>query len=322
MDISNIIAEYGAYYLKSGQNTKRVKQLMLQPAVTPGYMTPIKTDETIYQLANSSITSLVQGFQSGWTPKGSVKVIPNEIKLRKIKIDFEDYPDALEATWLGFLASDNVNRKEWPFVKWLIETHIIPKMKEEMELEAYGKGVYSAPTSGTANSASDAIDGLKTIVQAGVDSDGTTAGVINHIADVGDLDASTIFDQVESFIDGISNTYKTKKMNLFLPYEMELAYLRDKRSKGFYTISSAQGIHKGVDFTPQQIVGLPSLAGESWMFATPKENMLFCTKKKSNQTNFKIEESKRQVFLMCDWYEGMGFGINDAVWTTLDKTSE
>ncbi len=321
MDITNIIAEYGAYYLKSGQNTKRVKQMMLQPAVTPSFMTPIKTDETIYQLANSSITRLVQGFQKGWTPQGAVKVIPNEIKLRKIKIDFEEHPDDLEATWLGFLASDSVNRKEWPFVKWLIETHIIPKMKEEMELEAYGKGTYVAPTSGTPNTAPNVIDGLKTIIQRGVDSDGNTQGIINHIGTVGDLDPATIFDQVELFVDGISNTYKTKKMNLYLPYEFERAYLRDKRSKGFYTISSELGIHKGVDFTPQQVVGLPSLAGENWMFATPKENMLFCTKKKANQTNFKLEEAKRQVFLMCDWYEGMGFGINEAVFTTLDQTN-
>lgn len=320
MDIANIIAEYGAYYLKSDQNTKRVKQLMLQPSVTPGFMTPIKTDETIYQMANSSIGSLVQGFQKGWTPKGAVKVIPNQIQLRKIKIDFEEYPDDLEATWLGFMASNSVNRKEWPFVKWLIETHIIPKMKEEMELGAYGTGVYTAPVGGTANDATKVMDGLKKIIQTGVDSDGTTQGVINHISTVGALDPATIFDQVEEFVDKFSNVYKTKKMNIFLPYELERAYLRDKRSKGFYTISSEAGIHKGVDFTPQQVVGLPSLAGENWMFATPKENMLYCTKKKANQTNFKLEEAKRQIFLMCDWYEGMGFGINEAVFTTLDET--
>jgi hypothetical protein len=37
-------------------------------------------------------------------------------------------------------------------------------------------------------------------------------------------------------------------------------------------------------------------------------------------TNFKIEESKRQVFFMSDWYEGIGFGLNEAVWTTMAPT--
>lgn len=320
MDIANLIAEYGAYYLKSGQNANRVKKLMLQPVVTTSYMTPIKTDETIYQLANSSVTALVQGFQKAWTPKGALKVIPNKIELHKIKIDFEEYPDSLEATWLGFMASNSVNRKDWPFVKWLIEEHIIPKMKEEMELEAYGKGVYAAPTAGTPNSAAQSMDGLKTILQRGVDSDGTTQGIINEVTGIGPLDPSTAFDQIEAFADAFSDVYKSKKMNIFVPFEIERAYLRDKRAQGFYTISSDAGINRSVDFTPQQVIGLPSLAGETFMFATPKDNMFYVTKKSANATNFNIEESKRQLFFLADWYEGMGFGVNEAVWTTLPAT--
>jgi len=315
MDIQSIISEFGAYYLNSGQNVQRVKQLLLQAAVTPSYMTPIKTDDTVYRLASSTITKLVQGFQKGWTPKGGVSIIPNEIHLRKIKIDFEEYPDDLEATWLGFLASDSVNRKDWPFVKWLIETHIIPKMKEEMELEAYFKGVYSAPIPGTANAASDSLDGLGTLLQKGVDAD-----TINVIAGIGDLVKSTIFDQVEAFVDGIAPAYQTSVMNVFMAPDMARAYLRDKRSQGFYTLPSSQSIDNSIDFAPQQVIALPSMAGTKRMFATPKANMLYCTKKQANATNFKLEESKRQVFLMSDWYEGIGFGIDQAVFTTVSKT--
>ncbi|MGV8828239.1 MAG: hypothetical protein ACWA6U_07945 [Breznakibacter sp.] len=320
MDIAHILAEYGAYYLASGQNSARVKQLLLQAIETTTHMTPIKTDDTIYQMGNSSISSLVQSFQKGWTPKGGLKVIPNQIQLRQFKVDFDETPDTLEATWLGFLASDGVDRKDWPFVKWLIEVHIIPKIKEEMELQVYGKGVYAAPTAGTASAANTTMDGLKKIIQLGVDSNGTTQGVINHVAAIGPLTAATIFDQVEAFVDKISSVYQTKRMNVFLPYAMERAYLRDKRAKGFYTISTQSGINKDIDFTPQQVVGLPSLAGETFMFATPKENMFHITKKSANQTKFKLEEAKRQVSLMCDWWEGIGFGINEAVWTTLDET--
>ncbi|MGQ1890635.1 hypothetical protein ACT29H_09355 [Thermophagus sp. OGC60D27] len=318
MTVNDIITEFGAYYLRSGQNANRIKQLLLQPSVTPSYMTPIKTDDTIFQMAKSSISSVVQGFQKAWTPKGETKFTPNKIESFHLKVDVEEYPDDLEATWLGFLASNSVNRKEWPFVKWLIEVHIIPKIKEDMELYEYGLGVHEEPTAGTPNAVGKNLNGLKKLIQVGVDN---TQNPMNHVSDIGALDADTIFDQVEAFVDKISDVYQTKKMNVFVPYKFMRAYLRDKRSQGFYNLTGDKQIDNSIDFTPQQVVGLPSLNGETFMFATPKENMFHITKKSANMTNFKIEESKRQVFIMSDWWEGIGFGINDAVWTTLPKTT-
>lgn len=315
MDLQSIKTEFGAYYLANGQYTQRVKQMMLQAAVTPSYMTPIKTDDTIYQLASSTITKLVQGFQKGFTPKGAVSFQPKTIQLRKIKIDFSEYPDDLEATWLGFLSSASTTRKDWPFIKWLIETHIIPMMKQEMELAAYYKGVYTAPVVDTPNEAKDVMDGLGTLIQTGVN-----ANKINIIPAIGPLSATTIFDQVEAFIEGISPIYQTQAMNVFMAPAMARAYLKDKRSQGFYNLNSAGQIDNSIDFSPQQVVGLPSMAGTTDVFATPKANMLYCTKKLSNATNFNIEEALRQVLLMCDWWEGIGFGLDEIVWTNKAKT--
>lgn len=321
MDITHLLTEYGAYYLRSGQNTKRVIQLLLQAVVTTSYMTPIKTNDTIYQLSNSSMDDIVQGFQPNWTPTGRVKFIPNQIQLRQFKVDFSDTPDRLEESWLGFLASEAVARKDWPCVRWIIEKHIIPKIKEQMELQVYGKGKYVAPTKGTPLAASSSMDGLSTIIQRGIDSDGTKEGIINHVAGIGELAKDTIFDQVEAFVDGISEVYQNVAMNVFVPSAFRKHYLRDKRAKGFYEATSSANIKSDIDFTPQQLVGLPSLSGEKFMFATPKANMLHITKKLANQTKFKIEEAKRQVDIMCDWWEAIGFGINEAVFATLDQTA-
>lgn len=318
MEIADIKSEYGAYYENSGQNRNRIRQLLLQPSVTPSYMTPIKTNDTIYKMAQSTLSSVVQGFQKAWTPKGDVEFSPNRLEVFNLKVDLEEYPDDLEATWLGFLASDNVNRKDWPFVRWLIEAHLIPKIKEEMELYEYGLGEHADPTPDTPSDAGTNLNGLKTLIQEGVDASDKP---MNHVSGIGELDTATIFDQVEEFVDKISRVYQNKKMNVFLPYEFHRAYLRDKRSQGFYNLSGDQQIDDRIDFTPQKAVGLPSLAGETFMFATPKENMFHLTKKGANMTKFKIEEAKRQVFLMADWWEGIGFGINEAVWTTLDETA-
>jgi len=97
-------------------------------------------------------------------------------------------------------------------------------------------------------------------------------------------------------------------------------YLRDKRNQGYYVRSSDQDIDESIDFTNQRVVELPCLNGTNVIFATPKENLLHLTKKSGNKTKFSIEESKREVSFMCDWWEGLGFGMNAAVWTNVLPT--
>ena len=97
------------------------------------------------------------------------------------------------------------------------------------------------------------------------------------------------------------------------------AYLRDKRSAGFYTLQTSAEVTNSIDFTPQQVIALPSLTGTDVIFATPQTNILHLTKKGTNKTNIKIEEYRRNVSFMCDWWEGIGFGIDAAVWTIRDS---
>jgi hypothetical protein len=47
----------------------------------------------------------VQPFQKAFTPIGTFKFKPNEFSLYKLKIDLQEYPDDLEATYLAFLAN-------------------------------------------------------------------------------------------------------------------------------------------------------------------------------------------------------------------------
>ena len=97
------------------------------------------------------------------------------------------------------------------------------------------------------------------------------------------------------------------------------AYLRDKRAAGFYTLQTSGEITNSVDFTPQNTFPLPSLTGTDVIFATPQTNLLHLTKKGANKTNIRIEEYRRNVSFMCDWWEGIGFGVDAAVWTNLQK---
>jgi len=321
MNVTDIITEYGAYYKDGGQNKKRILSMLSQGLVTPGYCTPIKTDETIYQLGQLTMGNIVQSFQKSWTPKNPAAFKPNELRLYHIKVDTDITPDDIEATWLGFLASKDVKRADWPLIKFLIEhpdQGIIAAINRDMELFEYGKGRYEAPVEGTPGITGKSMNGLIIQLEQGV-----AAETINSI-DIGALNAATIFDQVEAFVDGISEIYQNVAMDIHMSPKWHKLYHRDKRAQGFYSFPSEADVNKlsgKVDFTPQQVVALPSLSGTNVMFATPKANMLHLTKKLENKTKLDIQESKRVVNILGDWWEGIGFGIDAAVWTNLTPSA-
>ena len=134
------------------------------------------------------------------------------------------------------------------------------------------------------------------------------------------LDAATIFDQVEAFTDEISEVYQGIKMNVFMSRKWYKKYMQDKRAQGFYQKTSDKEITPGIDFTHLDVVPLASMVATDDIFCTPKENFLHISPETVKKNSFKIEEAKRAVAVMADWSEGLGFGINQAVWTNIDET--
>ena len=311
MDIQELLTAFGKYYLNNGQNLKRIKNMPFQGEVLTKYATLIKTDETVYRLAQARINSIVQSFQKTWTPKNAAKFVPKEIRQYHFKIDEDVQPDDIEASWLGFLASSSQKRTDWPLIKYLIETLYMPQIQKDMELKEYYKGVFIEPEIGNAGSTGSSMNGIQYLLKEGVEN-----STINSIH-LGPLHKDTIFDQIELFADSIAEEFQGMGMNVMLSPKWHREYMRDKRAQGFYQIDGAAQIKNDIDFTPFSVVGIPGMYGTDDIFATPKENLLHLTKKSENKTNVHLEESKRTVSFMTDWWEGLGFGINEAVWTNI-----
>ena len=311
---SAIVSEYGAYYQDAGQNKKRILTMLSQGREITNFATPIKTDDTIFRLANATFRTLVQPFQKTFTQKGGVTIVPNEIRQYRFKIDDEFMPDELYATWLGFLTQKSVDRKEWPFVKWLIEVYYARQIDQDMELNEYYKGVYATPEAGVAGADGTGMNGLQKLIKDGVD-----AGTINTI-NVGALNKDTIFDQVELFIEKIAEVYQGIPMKVHMSNYWQRKYLQDKRAQGFYQKTSDKEIDASIDFTPQSVKGLASMVGTNDIFCTPAENFLHISPATITKNQFKLEEAKRAVAVLGDWSEGLGFGINQAVWTNIQPS--
>lgn len=321
LNTTNLVTQFGDYYLNEGQNMDRLKAAIRQPAVTPGYAVPIIHDSDVYRTSNTSLGSIVQQFQKAFTPKGDLTFTPNEIRLKNLKVDLSLYPDDVKGKWIGFLQSLEVQeRADWPIVRYLLEMEVIPQIPHDLEMSAYWKGVYTIPTPGTAGNAEDAFDGVRRLLNNGL-ADST----MNAITLSATPSTSNIFDMVEEFAEKAAITNEalsSVKQRIYMSNKWFRAYLRDKRNTHGTDVNyTTTGINI-IDFMDNvEIVGLPSMSGADYIWSTPVDNFLYLRKLGGLATP-KVEESKREVFLMLDWWEAIGFQFNALVCVYKPSDSE
>ena len=307
---TDLVTDFGNHYIPEGQNEKRLLSALRQKTVTTGYAKPLIYDGDTYRFSNVVLGEIVQQFQKQFTPKGDVEFKPNSITLRNIKVDLSLYPDDVKASWLGFLESVNEQeRAKWPIVRYMIENEVIPQLKHDLETKGYFKGAYVPPTAGTAGSATQAIDGVKTLLDAGI-----TDSSMQNVALSAAVTASNAFDLIEEFVDNFDSLLDGVKMRVYMDPKILRWYHRDKRNTHGVDVNYDPN-KPVVDFTNVELVGLPSMAGEKYLWATPVDNFLYI-RRVNGMKKPKVEESKREVFLMADWWEGLGFGHNELVYVS------
>lgn len=307
---TDLVTQFGDVYVPEGQNEKRLLSALRQKSVTPSYAKPLITDGEIYKFSNTKLTEVVQAFQKSFTAKGDATFAPNEIRLRNLKIDLALYPDDVKASWLGFMADLNDDeRKNWPIVRYLLEKEVIPQMHQDMEMQGYFKGSYVAPTAGVAGATSASIDGVKKLLDAGI-ADSSMQNVALSAAPT----AANALEIIEEFVDSFDSALDGVPMRVYMTNTMLKQYLRDKRNT-HGTDVNYDPKKPVVDFSNCELVGLPSMGSEKYIWATPVDNFLHL-RRTNGMKKPKVEESKREVYLMTDWWEGLGFGYNELVYVS------
>ena len=310
LDTADIKTQFGAYYLNNGQNLSRLYELLRRATSTEGMFSPINTDDTIWRAAKSLYTRVVQPFQKAFTPLASVTFVPVEIKQFKIKVDAQEYPDDLEASWLGFLDGEDIDRKAWPFVRWYTESYLIPQIKQDIELLEIYQGVRVEPTNGVAGAAGTSLDGLKKTINGHI-----STGRIEPIA-TGALatDPSDFVDQMEKWADGIDKAYWSIPMILGCSETAARRFLRGQERKyGKNTGGGALGLT--INNTNITLAGLPSHQATDKFWCTPKANAVMLRKRIQNQTKVQVENVDRLLKFFTDFSMGIGFIIPEIVFT-------
>jgi len=328
MDIEDIKTEYGTYYRDGGQNLTRVLSKPYISSQTEALFGLIPTDDTSYQMAIAELTRVLQPFQLGWTPLGEFKAAPILLTQTPFKVDLEENPDKLENSWLGFLADNKLNRTEWPFVRYLVEEHLYKRMDEDYELNEIYFGKLVAPTPGTPGAAGTGMDGIRTIINRGIQQSKITPIALGAIP----ADPLAFCEYIESFVDKFTLRYRGQAMEVCMNLSLARRYAKGRHQKYKSDIAdpTARPILDGngnalltvpIEFTNHTVVGLLSMGDSMKIWATNKENRKRLAKKTVNQRAVRIESAKRQVAIYTDFYKGVGFPVLEAVFTNeLDLT--
>lgn len=318
---ADIIKDYGQYYENAGQNMQRIKTGLFQTpeSLNIAGIVSMTQDDTIYRMANPIQTQVLQGYQKAFTPKGDVDFHPNEIRLQHVKIDQTFYPHDIEDSWLGFLAGNSMTTKDWPISRYLIEQCIIRQLNEDKENLVVYKGKYKAPTTNTANDASETMDGFKEILKKAAADEKYP---LHKIQNIGALTAEDAFDQIEQFCTNLPTKARNLPLVLFCAPEMATAYMRIKRNRGFYDIKSDTEIGTRVDFTSCTLRPVASMAGTTDLWATVPQNIVHIKKRDFSAGNCLVQQDKRDVNVLIDWWEALGFGCNDFVFATAETVAE
>ena len=312
--LTEIVSDFGTYL---GQNTTQILKLLTQPTESEKYMTTKASRELEWRAAKALIDDVVQGFQKAWTPKGTAAFTPRTITQRRHKFDIAFYPDEVVDSWLGFLADEATDRKTWGITRYMLEQLILPKVLDNRELKLIGKGNYAAPVADTAQAVGLSMDGFCTQLE-----DAKTAGTsaINFIT-LDKLTAVNIFDQVEEFAGQVDALYQNLSMNVFVSRGLYRAYHQRRRDlhgeDNNYT-----GLKDIIEGTNMSLVPLPSMAGKDIIFATPKENFIRLINRNDGASNIAVENVDRQIKIYADWYEAVGFGIEEAVFASVPALAD
>ncbi len=311
---TDIVTQYGAYYLDHGQNQNDIMRSILRTRTLPTFAQRRYTANDVWRLSTAEMTNVLQPFHKTTSHKGNVTFAPKKIELQKVKVDQLISPDDVEETWLGFLASlESGTRAKWPIVRYIWEVLLAEKAQADYEEADWDGDETAAPGGGTAGSHLHIYDGLKKLVD-----DGITAGDINDVTLTNNPAVSTeVFAAVEEFIAGLPQHWAGRQVDILMPQTMQLSYLRDKRNThGQVVTYTNEAQNVAIDFRPNwRIVpfGGMDVAGDNYIIATPRLNLIHALK----TDGWRMEAPQvtgRQVLMLADWFEGIGFADDRLVY--------
>ncbi len=322
LDVTKIVEQYNGYYLNSGQNQEDILRSFKRQRTLPTFAQSRMTKNTTAQLSNVTLTSVLQPFHKTYSGKGDTALKPNEIQLRKLKVDLPIDPDDVEETWAGFLADPaNADRAQWPLVRYIWEVLVAEQAQQDYEAADWAGQYSAAPGGGTPGSHLAVYNGLKKLAVDGLANTDLPMHLLHLQEDP--TDPTKVFDNIENIAGQLPPFWANRQVDILVPQKMYTNYFRDRRNKHGNDWGRDNQLGTTTMLQPMSLDGFPNwrlvpfggmdMAGDyGHIIATPRANVLHYTQ--TGSWRMGMTTYTRTVKLFADWFEGVGFGVNDMVY--------
>lgn len=265
------------------------------------YLKSIGNQRGNYVGVSSSTSELLQAFQQGWTPKGTTSFVGYNNPIYRLKMDYIlDNIDTVVDSWLFFLSDETKERKDWPLTRYIIEMELLPKVIEEMNT-AMCKGVYVAPTAGTAGNAIASMNGILTIVANEI-----TGGDLTPIV-TGSISASNAVTRFETFMDGIDPLVANKGGRILCSTTVARFYKKHYRATFGATNDQLAKNNLRMDEYNVEIVPVNGMGTSQRLIFAQEGNLIHMYDKLVAPAGFNVQAEKRNVAIFTDWHCAVGF---------------
>jgi hypothetical protein len=308
IDVTQLNGVLGEYMRKF---EKEIWRLATNEIQLENYMRKVPGISDEYVSTLSRHTEFLQPKQPGWQPKGAASFESRINKVRPIKMDVtltDEDLDQLHRSYLAYMASEEGQRDKWPIVKYIVQEHIVPAIREEIAAFS-ANGVYVAPTPGTPGDSINSVDGILTIITNEITD--SNLGALT----TGEFEQTTIIDQIDAWIDQQPTKYRKMAGNILASPEVVAMYWRARRAqfggntdyKGSYDMINVEG-------TKKTLIAIDEFAGTQRILETPKKNLLCMYDQiEVPTTPFFIQQEKRDLHILTDFKRGYGFATLEEI---------
>jgi hypothetical protein len=272
-----------------------------------------------YALPNANISSVLQGFQKAFLPKGKVSFEAEKVDIQRVMLDHSFVPQDYYALWINHLeevsraSGTTLTPAQYPLQQYIIDM-AMKQAAEDEETLINIRGVYKARTANKVGKAEYSTNGVYTVLKKLI-KQGKVKPVL--VDSINMNDETEVYAFANDVAELVNNRYKMKEMKMFTPINFRRNYWR--KVKDAYAFSIAErnqyDLRKNlpvfVDDTNIEVVGNVGMDDLKTVIITPKSNVF----KVMGQymTPLTAKSPYKSVDLSGDWGLGFGFALPEAV---------
>lgn len=304
INIQLVAAELQRLVIQNKLATRADFALATSPTVDQ-YCRKVTKIKGTYQVLQSIMTHVVQGFKAEWQALGEFSVADKELRNYKQKVNFEFVPaDVLStalADWYeeGVTPTNQMIAKE--IAKWILD-----KVGDDMELLSMIAEYDALNASGEFGKS---LNGWNKIIALAM---ANTAHPVYKIP----MDVITdmnVYDQFLVFERGLPKILKNKITKIFVSENNAERYSIKYQDKFLNSPNFKDTDKMRSPLGKREIVGLSNL-GDNVIFATVDGNMLNLIDVIDNPTNFTdVQVADYKVKMFLEFSKGYDFLVNEAV---------